>query len=233
MASTRKAIKIAAIAALIVIPTALIFVLARAKWVHEPLPYLGQTVKGADGKEIHHSVGDLQLVNQFGKRVNLDSLRDRIIVANIFFASCPDVCPEMNKQVQVIAEKYSEYKNIAFLSVSIDPENDSVPALFKYSRKYNPKIKNWWFCTGSKTEIYDWVLNDLLLATEMRGENFIHDDKVVIIDKERHIRSILATRPPENTPANRRNTVKLELIKNISDDIDNLLYEYRQQELDK
>ncbi|MBS3916020.1 MAG: SCO family protein [Bacteroidetes bacterium] len=233
MASAKKTIKVIAIIALIVVPVTLIYFLATAKWVHEPLPYLGNSVKDASGKEIHHSVEDIHLWNQFGKKVTLDSLKNKIIVANIFFASCPDVCPEMNKQVQVIAEKYSEFPNVAFLSVSIDPERDSVKALYAYSRKYNPKIKNWWFCTGNKSEIYDWVLNDILLANELRGENFIHDDKVVIIDKQRHIRSILATRPPEDTPDNRRNSVKLGLIKNINDDIDNLLYEYRQQELDK
>jgi protein SCO1/2 len=135
--------------------------------------------------------------------------------------------------VQVIAEEYYKFPHVAFLSVSIDPESDSVPALLAYSKKFNPKLKNWRFCTGAKSEIYDWVLNDLLLANEMRGDSFIHDDKIVLIDKERHIRAILPTRPPEETPANRRNTVKLDLVKNIRDDVDNLLYEYRKKELDK
>jgi protein SCO1/2 len=162
----------------------------------------------------------------------MDSFKDKIIVANIFFASCADVCPEMNGQLMRVAEEFYRMNNVAFLTVSIDPESDSVPVLLKYSRRFNATLTNWRFCTGSKTEIYDWVLNDLLLANQMKGDSFIHDDKVVIIDKERHIRSILPTRPPEDTPANRRNTVKLDLMRNISDDIQNLLYEYRQKELD-
>lgn len=233
MALASKPLKIAAIAALIVIPTLLVYWLAKAQWVHKELPYLGQTEVN-NGKEIHHTVENIELQNYTGKPVNLDSFKNKIIVANIFFATCPQVCPEMNQQVQVIAEEFSKFKDIVFLSVSIDPENDSVQVLQQYAKRFNgAKLPNWYFCTGSRTEIYDWVLNDLLLANEMRGNNFIHDDKVVIIDKNRHIRSILATRPPEETPANRKMTVKLELVKNIRDDIDNLLYEYRKQELDK
>lgn len=234
MPSFSKPVKIAAIAALIVIPAILVFILAKAQWVHEELPYLGNSVKEANGKLIHHKVGNIWLKSHRNKSITLDSFKDKIIVANIFFATCPEVCPEMNRQIQVIAEEFAEFQNIVFLSVSIDPETDSVPALARYAENFNiRRLKNWHFCTGNRTEIYDWVLNDILLANEMRDNEFIHDDKIVLIDKQRHIRAILPTRPPENTPSNKTLSVKLELVKNIRDDIDNLLYEYRKQELDK
>jgi protein SCO1 len=234
MVSSRKIAKRLGLAALILIPAVLVFFLARAQWVHKELPYLGNPGVDAAGKEVPHTVSDFVFTDQHGKPVTLDSLKDKIIIANIFFATCPQVCPEMNQQVQTVAEMFSKFNSIAFLSVSIDPESDSVAALKDYAMRFNgKKLSNWRFCTGSKTEIYDWVLNDLLLANEQKGSDFIHDDKIVIIDKERHIRAILPTRPPESTPENRRNSVKMELIKNIKDDIDNLLYEYRKKELDK
>lgn len=222
------------IAGLIVIPTILVFFLARAKWVHEKLPYLGQTELDESGKEVPHTISNFHFIDHFGKPVTLDSFKDKIIIANIFFANCAEVCPQMNSQIQVIAEEFSRFENIRFLSVSIDPESDSVAALAQYALRFNNrKLPHWQFCTGSKTEIYDWVTNDLLLANEMKGKEFIHDDKLVIIDKERHVRAILPTRPPDDTKENRILTVRLELVKNIKDDIDNLLYEYRQKELDK
>lgn len=229
-----KTIKIAAIVALIVVPVFLIYFLAKAQWVHEELPYLGHTTESPDGKKEYHTVGNIYLTDHHGTPLNLDSFQNKIILVNIFFASCPEVCPEMNKQVQVIAEEFSRFKDIVFISVSIDPENDSVPVLAAYAARFNnSRLPNWHFCTGNQTEIYDWVLNDALLANEMRGKEFIHDDKIVLIDKKRHIRAILPTRPPEDTPENRIMTTKLELVRNIKDDIDNLLYEYRKQELDQ
>jgi protein SCO1 len=233
MTSAKQGIKVVAIAALIVIPAIFVFFLAKAQWVHDELPYLGNTVVQGD-KKIHHKVGNIELTDHTGKHINLDSFKDKIIIANIFFATCPQVCPEMNQQIQVVAEEFSKFKNIVFLSVSIDPETDSVPALAAYKARFNgAKLPNWYFCTGSRLEIYDWVLNDILLANEMRNNEFIHDDKIVLIDKQRHIRAILPTRPPAETPANRMLTVKLDLVKNMRDDIDNLLYEYRKQEMDQ
>ncbi|MCC7299285.1 MAG: SCO family protein [Bacteroidia bacterium] len=234
MAIGRKLAKGVGLTALIIIPSILIFFLAKAKWVHQKLPYLGQPELNEAGKDIPHTVSDFLYTDQNGKPVNLDSLKDKIIIASIFFASCPEVCPEMNRQIQTIAEEFARFDNIAFLSVSIDPEHDSVSVLKNYATRFNSKkLKNWRFCTGSKSEIYDWVTHDLLLANEMKGADFIHDDKIVIIDKKRHIRSILATRPPDDTPQNRVMTERLKLVRHIKDDIDNLLYEYRQEELDK
>jgi hypothetical protein len=69
-------------------------------------------------------------------------------------------------------------------------------------------------------------MNDLLLANEQKGSDFIHDDKVAIIDRNGHIRSILPTRGNSNKE-------KLEAFKRIEEDINNLLYEYRQKDMDK
>ena len=54
-------------------------------------------------------------------------------------------------------------------------------------------------------------MNDLMLATEQRGQDFIHDDKLVIIDKSRHIRGILET-------SGKTLTEKLEKVKRIQDE---------------
>ena len=226
MSDKKSFLRVAAIAAIIVLPIVGVFVLGQARWVHKALPYIGQTVKGPDGSEEHHRVGEILLTDHHGKKVTMADFDTCIVVANIFFATCPEVCPEMNTQVQTIAEKFYKNPKVRFLSVSIDPETDSVAALAKYAARFRADLLKWQFCTGNKSEIYDWVLNDLLLANEQRGKDFIHDDKVVLIDKEKHIRSILPTRGKSNKD-------KFEALKRIEEDINNLLYEYRQKELDK
>ena len=66
----------------------------------------------------------------------------------------------------------------------------------------------------------------MLAAQASPTDDFIHDDKVTIIDKDVYIRGILPTRAETKTD-------RLALIKRIQDDIDNLIYEYRKKELDK
>ncbi len=228
MAANKGYFKRAALAALIILPSLGIFFWAKAKWVHQELPILGERYYSAETKDtIYHTVGDFILYNQHGKKITWADFDSSILIANIFFASCPEVCPEMNKQVQVIAEEYVNEPSVKFLTVTIDPETDSVPVIKNYSDYYKADLYKRTFATGSKAEIYDWAINDLLLATEQRGADFIHDDRIVIIDKSHRIRAILPTRAPTMRE-------KIELIRRIKDDIENLKYEYRRQEtLDK
>ncbi len=218
--------KVAAVAAIVVLPIFAVFFWSKAKWVHQPLPYLGETISNPDGSKEYHTVGDIVLYNQHGKKISLRDFDSSILLVNIFFATCPEICPTMNKQIQAVAEGYQRENNIQFLTVSIDPESDSIPVIADYSKAYSADLYKRTFATGSKKEIYDWVLNDLKLATEQRGSDFIHDDKVVILDKERHIRGILPT-------IGKTNSEKMKMIQRIKDDIENLKYEYRQKELDK
>jgi protein SCO1/2 len=224
MSAKKGYFKRAALAALIILPSLGIFFWAKATWVHQELPYIGERYYSAEQKDtVYHTVGDFILFNQHGKKITFQDFDNSIVVANIFFASCPEVCPEMNKQVQVIAEEYINEPQVKFLTVTIDPESDSVPVIMEYSKYYKADLYKRTFATGNKTEIYDWAINDLLLATEQRGADFIHDDRIVIIDKAHHIRSILPTRAPTNRE-------KMEMIRRIKDDIENLKYEYRKQQ---
>lgn len=226
MSRTKKIIKVAAIAALIVIPVTFVVFVARSKWVHKKLDYYSQEYTGQDKKKAAHTVGNIVLYDQYGNRVTMADFDSCIIVASIFFASCPEVCPKMNGQIEAVAAEFGKLKKIKFLSVSIDPENDSIPVLKAYAERFHASKFQWQFCTGNKSEIYDWALNDLMLASEQRGQNFIHDDKVVIIDREKYIRSIL----PSGGKSQKENW---EAFKRIKEDIENLMYEYREADMDQ
>lgn len=226
MANTRNIIKVAAIAAIVIIPVTFVVFVSRAKWVHKPLDYYGQAYTGPDKSKQDHRVGDISLTDQYGHKVSMKQFDSCIVVASIFFATCKEACPKMNGQIEALAREYRNMKNVRFLSVSIDPETDSVPLLAKYAKQFGAQNYHWQFCTGDKAEIYDWALNELMLAADQKGKNFIHDDKVVILDKQKYIRAILPS-GGENKPGD------LDAFKRIKDDIENLLYEYRQQAMDK
>lgn len=224
MPLSKKTIKWVAIAALIIIPVIFVMLVARAHWVHNPLNYYSQQYTGPDKTKAAHQVSNIVLTDHYGQKVSMGLYDSSVLVVNIFFATCPEICPKMNSQIEAVAGEFRKLNKVQFLSVSIDPEHDSVPVLANYARKFNANGLNWKFSTGSKSEIYDWVLNDLLLASEQRGKEFIHDDKVVIIDRDRYVRSIL----PSGGKTKRED---FEAFKHIKDDIENLLYEYRQKDM--
>jgi protein SCO1 len=156
-----------------------------------------------DGKEqtdtVWHKVANVQLTNQLGKTVSLDELKGKVIVADFFFTHCPSICPTLTRNMKRIqdAMKLKDQLNlndtsfVQLLSFSVDPERDSAVQLKKYADRYGVNHDLWWMLTGNKKTIYDFALNELKLGL-VDGEgvdtNFIHTEKMVLLDKDRVVR---------------------------------------------
>jgi protein SCO1 len=156
-----------------------------------------------DGKTIDdtiwHAVQDFKFQNQLGRTVSLNDLPGKVIVADFFFTRCPSICPKLTANIRKLQDALStkdQFKQlnpafIQFLSFSVDPERDSVSVLKAYADKFgiNPDI--WWLLTGPKKQIYDFSINELKLGLadgEGVDSNFIHTQKLVLIDKEHVVR---------------------------------------------
>lgn len=160
--------------------------------------------KVVDGKTssdtIWHKTANITLLNQLGDTVSLYDIQNKVIVADFFFTRCPLICPKMTKNMARLQQSFSHYNRgrkvidssiVRFLSFSIDPERDSVPALKKYADRFKVDHDNWWMLTGNKKTIYDFALNELKLGLE-DGEgvdtSFIHSQKFVLLDKDYQVR---------------------------------------------
>ena len=156
-----------------------------------------------DGKTntdtIWHSVEDFKFQNQLGNTVSLADLPNKVIVADFFFTRCPSICPKLTANIRKLQDALSskdQFKQLnpaflQFLSFSVDPERDSVPVLKSYSDKYGINPDLWWLLTGPKKQIYDFSINELKLGLadgEGVDSNFIHTQKLVLLDKEHVVR---------------------------------------------
>lgn len=181
------------------------------KWTSEeaivmPRRYYSDSVitETKDGKTttdtVWHKTANITLVNQLGDTVSLYDIENRVVVADFFFTRCPSICPTLTRNMARLQQSFSHYNEgrrvidssiVNFMSFSIDPERDSVPALKKYADKYGADHDNWWFLTGPKKMIYDFALNEVKLGL-VDGEGvdtaFIHTQKVVLIDKDHVVR---------------------------------------------
>ncbi len=50
---------------------------------------------------------------------------------------------------------------VQFISITVNPERDSFPALRAYTDRYKANHDHWWFLTGDKKTIYNFIRNDL------------------------------------------------------------------------
>ncbi|HPG11121.1 MAG TPA: SCO family protein [Chitinophagaceae bacterium] len=170
-----------------------------------PRHYLVDTVINGvkNGKTVSdtiwHKLGDLNLVNQDGKPVTWDSLRGKIIIADFFFTHCPTICPGMTMNMKRLAESIHNGQRVGdrtnklvhFLSFSVDPERDSVERLKYWADRFQVNPEQWWLLSGDKKQIYNFALNEVRLGLQ-DGEgvdsNFVHSDRFILIDSNRHVR---------------------------------------------
>lgn len=166
--------------------------------VHMPRRYFepeAVRVSEKNGKTVTdtvwHKVRNIEFTNQLGKKVSLDSLKGKILVIDFFFTRCPSICPGLAKSMKRLQDSFKKNDSIVhFISISVDPEHDSVPLLRKFADRYNVNHDTWWLVTGDKKDIYDFAMNELKagLADTNVDSAFIHTENFFLLDSSRVVR---------------------------------------------
>ncbi|MBL0356450.1 MAG: SCO family protein [Chitinophagaceae bacterium] len=139
-----------------------------------------------------HQAKNIDFTNQLGKKVTLDSLNGKIIVVNFFFTRCPSICPGLAVSMKKLQRSFTNSRDsiVQFISVSVDPEHDSVPQLRKFADRFTSNHDSWWFVTGDRKEIYDFGLHELKasIADSDVDSIFIHTPYFFLLDRNRVVR---------------------------------------------
>lgn len=80
---------------------------------------------------------------------------------------------------------------VHLISITVDPERDSFPALRAYADRFGANHDHWWFLTGDKKTIYDFARNELQLPVGPGtggADDLVHSERLVLIDKDRDVR---------------------------------------------
>ena len=176
---------------LVLVLPLLVFGLVKLFEFHfQPLPYYGKSYQQQDS--IHaYQVTPFKFTNQDGKEITGDFISDKIWVACYFFTTCPSICPKMIAGMGEVQERFKNEKGLRMVSFTVDPEHDTPRILNDYAHVKSIDTKQWSLVTGNKTELYRYARKELkLVATDGDGgpQDFIHSDRLVLIDKENHIR---------------------------------------------
>ena len=149
---------------------------------------------------VYHQVADITLTNQLGHVISLNKdLKGKILVVDFFFTTCPSICPALTANMRKLQASYKKDPKkeasldtvVQFISITVNPERDTFPALRAYADRYGANHDQWWFLTGDKKSIYNYARNELKLPVgpgDGSAEDFIHTEKMVLLDKDRNIR---------------------------------------------
>jgi protein SCO1/2 len=130
------------------------------------------------------------------------SLKDYIYVADFFFTSCPSICPKVMKEMMRIYESVKDDPQVKLVSFTIDPKRDDVRKLRLYADNLGIDHTKWYFLTGDKEATFALANTYFVAALEdpTAPGGFDHSGKIILVDKEGHIRSFSEGTDPENTP---------------------------------
>ena len=130
-----------------------------------------------------------------GKTVSLEDTNGKVRLFYFFFTNCPDVCPvttfRMSQVQDLLIDKGIFGKDVSFISMSFDPERDTLEAMKAFGDKFHADYSGWYFLRGDQQKTMDLAMNSFkILVDQDPTGNFIHMDLIGLVDREGNLRDI-------------------------------------------
>ena len=119
-------------------------------------------------------IDPFKLTDQNGDEFDSGKLAGKPYAVCFFFAQCPTICRDLIKRIEMLNGQLKK-TDLQFISISVDPENDTPEVLNRYAADFGATPDRWAFLTGQ-----------LYQVEQVGKQNF-----QVTIDKEFHIDNIL------------------------------------------
>lgn len=123
--------------------------------------------------------------NQEGSEFRSESLKGKITLLNFFFSSCKGVCPTVNGALARFRTRMKDIPDLNNVSVSVDPERDTVQVLAEYAQRFKADSAQWAFLTAPDETVTS-ILEQLKLGAP--DEPMQHTSRVVLLDADLRVR---------------------------------------------
>jgi len=130
-------------------------------------------------------VPSFSLTNFDGSVITENQLDDKISIVSFIFTQCEGACPIMSENMSILQERFASSNDIQFLSITTDPDYDTLDILNEYSSSYSNN-KNWFFLRGDILDIIELSEQGFFLSAALLPAG--HSTRLVLVDKELNIR---------------------------------------------
>ena len=130
------------------------------------------------------------LTSQGGKPVTLADLHGKIVAVTFIYTRCPDICPMLTQKMVDVQEALgAEFGNeVAFVSISLDPEHDTPEILKDYAQFWGAKLDGWAFLTGSSEAVRDVTRRYGVFFAKKEDGSVDHTQLTSLIDADGQMR---------------------------------------------
>ncbi len=164
------------------------------------LPYYAERTFTPVWTEVSHSTtkhlgSDTPFLDQSGQPYTPASMAGQVHVVSFVFTRCAAICPPLVTSLKKV-QAATVGTEVALMSYTVDPEYDTVEVLGAFAEARGIESARWKLLTGSVSGVHQ-VARDLYFADDdgMRRSladpnTFLHTEKVLLIDRDGHIRGI-------------------------------------------
>jgi cytochrome oxidase Cu insertion factor (SCO1/SenC/PrrC family) len=175
-----------------------------------PVADAGLHVQQADVSQLYpYDLIDFELTDHSGRTVTKDALLGRPWVASFIFTKCGATCPMITGQMQRLHDQM-ENLPVKFVSITVDPENDTTEELSKYAANFGADPERWLFLTGEKSQIFPLIVEGFKLAAGEGTDEPFHTNRVAYVNSQGQVGGTYMFNSDEDMVALRR-AIRAEL----------------------
>ena len=155
---------------------------------------LGCSKRSADDVPVIGQLPEFSLVDQDAQAFTRDSMTGEIWVSSFVFTHCRSTCPRLTAHMKGLQTRLSDVPSANFVSVSVDPRNDTPEVIKAYMGKNGLDERNWRFVTGEEQAIRDLVVGGFKVGLgddESRAagsDDIMHSNSFVLVDDQAQVR---------------------------------------------
>jgi cytochrome oxidase Cu insertion factor (SCO1/SenC/PrrC family) len=138
---------------------------------------------------------EFELTERSGEPFRSREMKGRVWVVTFFFSSCPGSCSRLNANIKYLSN-LPEIQDVTWVSITVDPERDSLEVLRQYADDHNADPKRWLFCRGDFPYVKR-IAHDMLKVGGVSYQG--HNDYAVIIDRDGEIAGMFNATSVEQT----------------------------------
>jgi cytochrome oxidase Cu insertion factor (SCO1/SenC/PrrC family) len=182
---------------------------------------------------VYGEVPDFALTERSGRRITRGDLLGTVWVANFIYTQCTETCPGQSLEISYLQAEFATEPDLRLVSMTVDPERDTPEVLTQYAERYGADAERWLWLTGAKHEIYRLAADGFKLsvidpddpqrAGDLRhffaprpafaahGSRglIIHSSRLVLVDRQAHIRAYHQPTDPDSLQRLRQNLRRL------------------------
>lgn len=154
----------------------------------------GCTKKSAEDVPVLGQLPEFSLVDQDEQPFSRDTMEGDLWVSAFVFTHCRSTCPRLTAHMKGLQTRVSDVPSANFVSVSVDPRNDTPEVIKAYMTKNELDERNWRFVTGEEEAIRHVVVEGFKVpigdedSRAAGSDDIMHSNSFVLVDHEARVR---------------------------------------------